>query len=165
MGYIEGTVFKDERIGLGTKFFLCMRINGDSLTEGHPLFSLLKGKKLPRCVLVSRDHTVVKKLEGKRIKASTLFSAMKYVARKDYKTSLTSYVGKMRKLLFEIDKLDQQQKALARAKRQAKVKPALKRKVEAWEKRLRKWAEKIDKAEKALNRFVLKPLKKVAKAR
>ncbi len=165
MAYVERTVFKDERIALGTKFFQCMRLNGDALTEGHPLYSLLKGRKLPRCVVVSRDRSMVKRLEGKRIKASTLFSAMKAVARKDYKSSFTSYVVKMRKLLFEIDKLDQQQKALARAKKQAKVKPSLRRKVEAWEKRLKKWADRIEKTEKALNAFVLKPLKKVARAR
>ncbi len=165
MNYVEKTVLKDERIGLGAKFFDCMRLDGDALTEGHPLYSLLKGKKLPRCVLVSRDRSMVKKLEGKRIKASTLFSAMKAVSRKDYKTSLTSYVAKMRKLLFEMDKLDQQQKALARLKKQARVKRGLRRKVEAWEKKLKAWADRIEKTEKALNKFVLKPLKKVAKAR
>ena len=166
MRYVEGTVFKDERIALGTKFFSCMRIDGDTLTEGHPLYSLLKkGRRLPRCVVVSRDRSLVKVVEGKRIKASSLFLAMKAVARRDYKTSFTSYISKMRKLLLEMDKLDQQQKALARAKKQAKVKPALKKKVAAWEKRLKKWAERIDKTEKALNEFVLKPLKKVARAR
>ncbi len=165
MSYLEGTVLKDERIALGAKFFHCVRMDGDTLTEGHPLYSLVKGKKLPRCVLVSRDRSLVKKLEGKRIKASTLFAAMKAVARRDYKTSFTSYVAKMRKLLFEMDKLDQQQKALERIKKAARAKPALKKKAQALEKKLKKWAERIDKTEKALNHFVLKPLKKVARAR
>ena len=146
MRLVETTVLRDERIALATKFFTCIKVNGDNPPTKGPLAGLLTGKKLPRFVVISRDKSVIKKVEG-RVKASTLFSAMKKVARVDYKTSLSSYVTKMRKLLNALDKLDQKEKAYKIALEKGKARASEKKKIERMRKKLKALEEKLNQIE------------------
>ncbi len=157
MKLVEGTILKDERVALATRFFTCIRVDGDNPPTKGPLAGLLKGKKLPRFVVISRDKSVIKRVEG-RIKASSLFSAMKRVAKVDYKTSLASYVTKMRKLLNEMDKVDQKQKAYELALKRKKAKPKDKKKLDEMRRRL-------EEKEKKLNQIQMRELNKKKRRR
>jgi len=108
---IEKTVFKDERVCLGAKFFRLCQIEAEKISRSHPLFKLIGGKKLPRIVLISMDGKTHKKMEG-RVSAGRLFAAMKSIVRKDFKRNLGAFATKMRKILNEIDKLEGEKRRL-----------------------------------------------------
>lgn len=101
---LEDICFKDERVGIGAKFFRCVKISeADALQD-----RLLKehGKKAPRLILVKRDYGVVKVLEGKALSASKLNKALAKLAKSEYKTSYSAMLSKYAKLLNELDRLD-----------------------------------------------------------
>jgi hypothetical protein len=102
---IQQVTLRDERVALACKFFKKVRVTGDVIGRGHPLAKVIGGKKLPRIVLLTRDGTYHKKLEGK-ITASKLYKAMDKVVRKDSKGKLKKFVSEMRKILTALDSLD-----------------------------------------------------------
>ncbi len=103
--YLRSLVFRDARVGLGSHFFLCLR-GGVGEIPDDPAWKkiLLKGKKFPRIVVVSRDFKVVVHLEG-RIKSSNLLAAMKRVASWDYRSSFQHYISELRKTIIQLDAL------------------------------------------------------------
>ena len=98
---LEDICFKDERVGIGAKFFRCVKADAlqDRLLKEH-------GKKAPRLILVKRDYGVVKVLEGKALSASKLNKALAKLAKSEYKTSYSAMLSKYAKLLNELDRLD-----------------------------------------------------------
>jgi len=101
---LEDIAFKDERIGIGAKFFRCVKVSPANAAEDR----LLKahGKSSPRLIFVKRNYEVVKVLEGKSLSASKINKAMGKLAKAEYKNSYGSMQSKYAKLLNELDRLD-----------------------------------------------------------
>ena len=143
--YVEGTVLEDERIALGCHFFRCIKLRDDKLDPKHPLAKLVRGRRLPRIILVPRDRSRPRVLEGRRIKASTLYANMRRVSNKFCKTRLDKYVSGMRDILNELDKLDQKKKKFAADKRRGRADARDKREIEQLEKMIEKAEARLTK--------------------
>lgn len=112
MNIVQSTVLMDERVATAAKFFNCVRMNGDSLEKDHALYSELKGKNLPRMVVLTSSGKKVGSIEGK-VSPSRLYGMMKKSAEKEYSVRLDTLVKRHRDLLNQIDKLDGRKKVLA----------------------------------------------------
>lgn len=150
--YLEHLVFRDARVGLGSHFFLCVRGKEAEIPQGPLWRKLLRGKKFPRIVALSRDRKIVVKVEG-RIKSSSLLSAMQRVVSWDYKSpSFHYYINELRKTLIQLGSLRKTARWMEKVqhsgrtfkrpqleylKKQQKKVLALIKKLEAKEKKLR----------------------------
>ncbi|MDF1701646.1 MAG: hypothetical protein P1V36_10870 [Planctomycetota bacterium] len=107
---LEEVVLKDEKVALGMKGFKTVKMHPDH-AELDPLLAG-KGKELPRMLLVDPVKMKVKVLEKGKLKASTLYSAMKQVSGTVYKEKLDKVVKTHLKLLTEQDQLANAKKVL-----------------------------------------------------
>jgi len=108
---LEDVVFRNEKLGLGTKFFKNVKVSaGDALTD-----RLLKdsGDTAPRIVLVSRDYKAFKVLQGKQISAGKMLKGMSALVKKEYTDSFDKMVRAYIKLLNERDRLEGKKSKLA----------------------------------------------------
>ncbi len=112
MNLLENTVLMDERVATAAKFFNCRKIDGDTLDSDHPLFSELKGRQLPRMVVVSAEGKKVSAVEGK-VSATRLYGAMKKSAEREFVVKLDKLVKHHRQLLNDLDKLNGRRTVLA----------------------------------------------------
>ena len=161
---LEDVAFADERIGIGSKFFRCVKITAGNALQDR----LLKdnGDATPRLLFVKRDYTVVATLEKKKLKPGTIVKSMAKLARTEYKDSFSSMVSKYGKLLNELDRLDGVRAQNAETARKLKEKPnaskakKLEKDIAEYEKKMEDWK----KAEEKLLAFKAKPIKKPAAA-
>ena len=159
---LEDVGFADERVGIGSKFFHCIKVtNGNALQD-----RLLKdhGKTTPRLLFVKRDYTVIATLEKKKLKAGTIVKSMAKLAKSEYKDSFSSMVSKYGKLLNELDRLEGVRGQISEMERKLKEKPSASK-----EKKLEKEKAEYDKSmdtwkkkEEKLLAFKAKPIKKPA---
>jgi hypothetical protein len=158
---LEDVCFKDERVGIGAKFFRCIKISEADAMQDR----LLKeaGKKSPRLLFVQRDYKVLKVLEDKSLSASKINKAMAKLAKAEYKTSYSSMLSKYAKLLNELDRLDDIRTTIAAdekryasdpRKYKGKMKKLAKKKAE-YEKAMDAWK----KSEAALLEFKIKEVR------
>ena len=161
---LEDVGFADERVGIGSKFFRCIKV-----TTGNALQDrLLKehGKATPRLLFVRRDYTVIATLEKKKLSSGSIVKSMARLAREEYKDSFSSMVSKYGKLLNERDRLDGVSTQLAEKARKLQEKPnaskekKLAKQKAAFEKSMETWK----KSEQKLLEFKAKPIKKPAAA-
>ena len=155
---LEDISFKDERVGIGSKFFRCIKISeGDAAQD-----RLLKkaGKATPRLVFLKRNYEVVAVLERRSLSASKINKAMAKLAKTEYKSSYRSMLSKYAKLLNELDRLDDKRTKLAADEARYASNP---RKYKSKQKKFLKEKAKFDqemdawrKAEAALLEFKLK---------
>ena len=103
-------VLKDEKVALGMRGFKTVKMHPEH-AELDPLLAG-KGKAVPRMLLVDPTKMKVKVLEKNKLKASTLFSAMKQASGKVYKEKLDKVVKAHLKLLGKQDQLVNAQKVL-----------------------------------------------------
>jgi hypothetical protein len=108
---LEDICFKDERVGIGAKFFRCVKVSAADASEDR----LLKehGKDAPRLLFVKRDYEVVSVLEGRELSASKINKSMEKLCREEYTNSYSSMQSKYAKLLNELDRLDDVRAKLA----------------------------------------------------
>ena len=159
---LEDVAFADERIGIGSKFFKCVKITAGNALQDR----LLKehGKATPRLLFIKRDYTVVATLENKKLKPGTIVKAMSKLARAEYKDNFSSMVSSYGKLLNELDRLDGVRAQNAESARKLQEKPSaskqkkLEKDIAKYEKSMEAWK----KAEEKLLAFKEKPLKKPA---
>jgi hypothetical protein len=106
----EEVVFKTDKVALAAKAFRSVRVT----PENAELDPLLKGqgKEVPRVLVIDTQRKVTL-LEKDKLKASTVFDAMKKVVRDTWKESLEDKVKAQLKLLTETDKLAGEEKTLA----------------------------------------------------
>ena len=104
-------MLKDEKLALGMKAFRTVKMHPDMIAE-EPLLKD-KGKEVPRMLVVDPLKLKVTVLEKKKLKTSSLYSAMKKVAGKVYKEKLDKVVKAHLKLLTEQDQLANAEKVLA----------------------------------------------------
>ena len=161
---LEDISLKDERVGIGAKFFRCVKITESNALQDR----LLKkhGKSAPRLLFVKRNYEVVKVLEGKAMSASKINKAMAKLAKAEYKNSFSSMQSKYAKLLNELDRLDDQRTTLAANQKRYSADPRkyrgklkkLAKKMAAYEKAMSDWKT----AEAAVLEFKLKEAKRPA---
>ena len=139
---LEDISFKDERVGIGSKFFRLVKISESNAQQDR----LLKahGKSAPRLLFVKRNYEVVKVLEGKSMSASKINKAMAKLAKSEYKNSFSSMQSKYAKLLNELDRLDGTRTTLAADAKRYNADP------KRYKSKLKKLAKKMAKYEAAM---------------
>lgn len=100
---LEQTVFKDERLGVGAKFFDTIKVSaGDALQD-----RILKEKtRVPRLVFLERDYSVHAVLQQRQLSPGKILKAMKSLVRKEYVSSFDKMLKEYTKLLNELDRLE-----------------------------------------------------------
>ena len=103
-------MLKDEKVALGMKGFKTVKMHPDHVA----LDPLLKdeGKEVPRMLVIEPTQMKVKVLEKGKLKASTLYSAMKRASSKVYKEKLDSVVKSHIDMLTKQDQMANAQKVL-----------------------------------------------------
>ena len=159
---LEDIGFADERVGIGSKFFRCIKVTAGNAMQDR----LLKehGKKTPRLLFIKRDYTVVSTLESKKLKPGNIVKSMARLAKSEYKDSFGTMVSKYAKLLNELDRLEGVKAQLADKARKLQEKPnaskekKLAREKAEYDKSMTEWK----KSEQALLSFKPKAIKKAA---
>jgi hypothetical protein len=155
---LEDVCFKDERVGIGAKFFRCVKVSAADAAEDR----LLKehGKDAPRLLFIKRDYEVVSVLDGKSLSASKINKSMEKLCRAEYKNSFGSMQSKYAKLLNELDRMDDVRAKLAADEERYAGDPAKYRsKLKKLEKNKEEYAREMEawkKAEAELLEFQLK---------
>ncbi|MHC4550201.1 MAG: hypothetical protein ACYTEZ_15635 [Planctomycetota bacterium] len=127
---LEQIVFKNEKLGVGAKFFDTIKVSaGDALQD-----RILKehGRFTPRLLFLGRDYTVHAVLRKSQLTPGRILRAMKSVVRKEYVNSFDQMVKGYIKLLNELDRLEGRKTQLAdmRARLQGKPNRAKAKKLE-----------------------------------
>jgi len=121
MRKLEDVVFANEQVGLGSKFFDCVKMSaGDALQDR---IIAEAGKFTPRLVFIQRDYTVASVLQRTGISGGKVLKAMKLTARAEYKTNFDSMVKTYRKMLDELDRFDSKRAYIADQKKRLAAKP------------------------------------------
>jgi hypothetical protein len=118
---LESVVFKNEKVGIGSKFFDCIKVSsGDALVD-----RLLKdaGRATPRLVFLNRQYEVKDVLENSELSGGKLLRAMKNVASDEYVTSFETMIRDYIKLLNELDRLESKKAQLEDQRRRLAEKP------------------------------------------
>jgi hypothetical protein len=159
---LEDVAFADERVGIGSKFFQCVKVtNGNALQD-----RLLKetGDSTPRLIFVTREYEVMATLDDRKLKPGTIVKTMAKLARAEYKDNFSSMVSKYAKLLNELDRLDGVRTRNEETARKLQEKPNAskqkkhEREVAEYNEAMENWK----KEEEKLLEFKPKPLKKPA---
>jgi len=100
---LEQVVFKNEKLGVGAKFFDTIKVSaGDALQD-----RILKTKtRVPRMIFLKRDYTVHAVLQQRQLSAGKIIKAMKSLVRAEYVNSFDKMVKAYIKLLNELDRLE-----------------------------------------------------------
>ena len=107
---IEEIVLKDEKVALGMKAFRTLKMHPDDV-DADPILKD-QGKGVPRMIFIEPNKMKFKVLEPKKVKASSLYKAMKKTARGFWKESLEKVVKSHQKLMVDQDKLANEIKTL-----------------------------------------------------
>jgi hypothetical protein len=143
---LEGVVFANEKVGIGSKFFECVKVSAGNALQDRILKDA--GRLTPRIVFVQRDWTVNGVLEAKRISSGKLVKAMKAAARADYENKFEAMIRDYVKLLNDLDRFEAKKTQIADAKNRLASKPnaskakKLEREERAFEKDMAEWQAK-----------------------
>lgn len=150
---LEDVVFANEQVAVGAKFFDTIRVSEADAAQDRILAEA--GKDAPRIILLKRDYQVDSVLEGKRLSAGKLKSAMGNVVAREYDNKFDPMVSEYIKLLNELDRLDGRKAAIAdqKARLQQKPNPSKAKKLEREEQELATDMAKWEAEEKALLSF------------
>lgn len=107
---IENIVLKDEKVALAMKAFRTLKMHPDHVAADPILEG--RGRDVPRMILIDPTKMKIRVLESKKVKPSSLYSAMKKTAKGFWKESLDNVVKKHLKLMVEQDKLAKQLRTL-----------------------------------------------------
>ena len=155
---LEDVCFADERVGIGSKFFDCIKITAGDAMQDRLLAQ--HGKAAPRLVLITREYEVKDVLEKKKLSSGKIVRGMSNVVKSEYKTSFDKMVSKYAKLLNELDRLEGKKGQIAdKIKRAGDNKSKLK-KIEREKAEYEKDMENWKKEEAELLGFKLKEMKK-----
>jgi len=117
---LEQVVFKNEKLGVGAKFFDTIKISvGDALQD-----RIMKEKtRVPRMVFLKRDYTVHSVLQQRQLTPGKIIKAMKALVRTEYVNKFDSMVKAYIKLLNELDRLEGRRTQLADTRTRLVAKP------------------------------------------
>ncbi len=162
---IRDVVLAQEKIGVGSKFFKCVKVSAAD-AERDPILSKA-GKKTPRMIFMDRQFKVLAVLQGRQISQGKLKAAMGRVVGKSYKNKFRKMTREYIKLLNLLDRLDSDRRNIdtLRARAQGESGKASRRKLEKklakkqgeYDKEMQEWEGRENK----LLAFRLKGQKKV----
>ncbi|MHC4938937.1 MAG: hypothetical protein ACYTHK_08215 [Planctomycetota bacterium] len=155
---LEDVCFADERVGIGSKFFDCIKITSGDAMQDRILAK--HGKSAPRLLLVTRNYEVKDVLEKKKLSSGKIVRGMSKVVKSEYKTSFDKMVSSYAKLLNELDRLEGKKGQLADKRKRAGDNASKLKKVEREQAEYEKDMEKWRQAEAKLLGFKLKEIKK-----
>jgi hypothetical protein len=107
---LEEVVFKNEKVALGLKAFRTVKMDSANV-ESDPLLKD-EGTEVPRLLVVDPVKEKVTVLEKGKLKANTLFSALKSTSARYYEENLDKVVKDHLKLLTERDQVSNELKVL-----------------------------------------------------
>jgi ABC-type phosphate transport system auxiliary subunit len=131
MRKLEDVVFKNEDVGVGAKFFECIRVNEQDAGRDRVLANA--GRSTPRMVFLRPDYTVHSVIEGKELSASKILKAMKPLVGEAYVNNFDKVTKEYKKLLNELDRLEGVKQRIedSRLRLQGKSDPSAQRKLDA----------------------------------
>ncbi|MHC5044245.1 MAG: hypothetical protein ACYTGI_17940 [Planctomycetota bacterium] len=117
---LEQVVFKNEKLGVGAKFFDTIKVSaGDALQD-----RILKTKtRVPRMVFLRRDYSVHAVLQQRQLTPGKIIKVMKSLVKKEYVNSFDKMVKDYIKLLNELDRLEGRKTQLADTRARLAGKP------------------------------------------
>ncbi len=104
MRKLEDIAFKNEDVGVGSKFFRCVRMTEADAARDRILKDA--GRGTPRLVFMRRDYTVHTVIDGRDLKASAILKGMKALVSLTYENNFDRMTRDYKKLLNELDRLD-----------------------------------------------------------
>lgn len=116
---VEETVLHDEQVGLGSRLFRAIRLDGDRVQKSHPQFATLGGTALPRVVIVDAAGRKTGALEGNDLTANNVFKLMERAAAKTYKSDLDRIVKELHGVLDDLDAIEPKMQRIAEQKKTA----------------------------------------------
>ena len=143
---LEGVVFANEKVGIGAKFFECIKVSAGNALQDRILKD--SGRLTPRIVFVGRDWKVTGRIEAKRISSGKLVKVMKTAARVEYENNFESMIRDYVKLLNNLDRLEAKKTQIADSKNRLASKPnaakakKLEREQREFEKEMADWKAK-----------------------
>jgi len=114
MRKLEDVVFKNEKVGVGAKFFRCVKVSEVDASEDRILKAA--GRGTPRMVFLRRDYTVHSVLDASKMSAGNLLKVMKALSTQTYENDFDTMLKEYAKLLNELDRLDSVRKNVEAAK-------------------------------------------------
>lgn len=115
----DETVLHDEAVGLGSRLFRAIRLDGDRIQKSHPQWATLGGTALPRIVVVDAAGRKTGELEGNDLTANGVFKLMERAAAKTYKSDLDHIVKEFHGVLDDLDALEPKLNRIAEQKKTA----------------------------------------------
>lgn len=100
---LEQVVFKNEKLGVGAKFFDTIKVSAGDAAQDR----ILKTKtRVPRMVFLARDYSVHAVLQQRQLTPGKVLKAMKSLVKKEYVNNFDKMVKDYIKLLNELDRLE-----------------------------------------------------------
>ncbi|MHC4492634.1 MAG: hypothetical protein ACYTDU_13520 [Planctomycetota bacterium] len=131
---LNSVVFKNEKVGIGAKFFETLKISRRHALDDRLLVS--HADPTPQIVFLKRNFTEHAALQKKQISASKLLKTMKSLVRAEYINDFDAMVRAYGKLLDELDRLESRKEVLTKQRQRLEDQPnpAKERKLEREEK-------------------------------
>jgi hypothetical protein len=101
---IEKVVLDNNKVLIGMKAFKCVKMSPSDVND-DPLLSG-RSKDDRYFLFVSRDYKKITVVDSKKMKAKTVFGAMKKHAKRDYSTKFEPNVKATLKLILDFDKIN-----------------------------------------------------------
>jgi hypothetical protein len=138
---LEDVVFRNEQLGIGAKFFRCIKISPNHAMQDR----LLKdaGRYTPRIIFLKRDYTVSAVMQKTKLSAGKMLKAMKLIVKAEYVNKFDKMVRGYGKLLNERDRLESKKSQLADARARLQDKPSAS-KAKKLARDEREWQENMD---------------------
>jgi hypothetical protein len=148
---IEGTIFRNEPVGIALKHFNCMKVNVQEIPNEELQKKYLR--ETPAFYFFDPSAKLLANLTGKRANSLSGFSKLMEVTwDKSFTMTLKAFSKQYKEILDRFDKLDVQQQAVTRDKQKLEEKPnpQLKKEVEKAEAEIAAEKAKIEADEKKI---------------
>lgn len=148
---IDGTIMKNEPVGIALKHFNCYRVNVQEIPEGD--LQKKYAKEVPAFYFFDPAAQLIASVTGKRAASLSGFAKlMEGTWDKSFTVSLKEFTKQYKEILDALDKLDVKQQAITRDRQKLEEKkdPKLQKEVEAAEAELAVEKKKIEDQEKSV---------------
>lgn len=148
---IDGTIFRNEPVGIALKHFNCMKVNVQEIPNAELQTKYMK--ETPAFYFFDPAAKLLANITGKRANSLSGFSKLMEVTwDKSFTMTLKQFSKEYKEILDRFDKLDVQQQAVTRDKQKLEEKPnaQLKKEVEVAEAEIATEKAKIEADEKKI---------------
>ncbi len=148
---IDGTIMKNENVGIALKRFNCYRVNVQEIPDGEMKTKYIK--EVPAFYFFDPSGGPLASVTGKRAASLSGFTKLlEGTWDKSFTVTLKEFGKQYKEILDGFDKVDVKQQAVTRdrQKLEEKPNPQLKKEVEAAEAELAKEKAKVEEQEKSI---------------